>query len=217
MEGVAANTLTACKDGEDKLDLARTGFQAIEEQADAIGEATRQIGDRFQETYKIVGMMEDIADQTELLALNAALEAAGAGEGGKRFSVVAEETRRLALRATEAAGDIRTRMEDIQKSVMETTRAAEKGKEKVADGGRAILEVTDALSKISSFAGSTSIAVSEITISTGQQNSASAELASSIIEVRDVAGKVEQGAKEIQNAIAELRFFSEALRETVEK
>lgn len=73
------------------------------------------------------------------------------------------------------------------------------------------------MSKISSFAGSTSIAVSEITISTGQQNSASAELASSIIEVRDVAGKVEQGAKEIQNAIAELRFFSEALRETVEK
>jgi methyl-accepting chemotaxis protein len=217
VDEVAEKTLTACQDGDQKLEEARAGFKGIEQQVEVIEESTRRIEDRFQEIYKIMGWMEDIAEQTELLALNAALEAAGAGEQGLRFSVVAVSLKKLAIRAAEAAKEIRALIENIQSATVESTRVAMGGREKVAAGGNAIMAVVESLKNISSFAGSTTSAVREISLSTNQQTNASEQLASSISEVQKVARQVEEGAKEIEASIAELRDFSEGLRTTVEK
>ncbi len=217
VDDVASKTLNACHDGQGKLDQAQADFQGITEQVDAIRDAMVMLEDRFKETYRIVELMEKVAEQTELLAINATLEAAGAGTEGRRFSVVAMATRTLAIKARDATKEIRALVETIQEATMKSTRIAEGGREKVAAGGSAIEGVVDALKTISSLAGSTSSATREITLSTGHQTSASEQLATAISEVSEIASQVEKGANEIESAIGELRNFAETLRTTVEE
>jgi len=217
MDDVASKTLNACHDGEGKLDQAQTDFQGITEQVDAIRDAMVMLEDRFKETYRIAELVEKVAEQTELLAMNATLEAAGAGAEGRRFSVVAMATRTLAIKAKEATKEIRALVETIQEATMKSTRIAEGGREKVAAGASAIEGVVDALKTISSLAGSTSSATREITLSTGHQTSASEQLATAISEVSEIASLVEEGASEIESAIGELRNFAETLRTTMEE
>lgn len=217
VDEVASKTLNACQDGKRKLDQAQTDFQGIAVQVNAIRAAMVMLEDRFRETYRIVELIEKIAEQTELLALNATLEAAGAGAEGRRFSVVAEATRALALRATESTKEIRALVETIQKATLKSTRIAEDGQEKVAAGGSAIEGVADSLMTILWLAESTSSAAHDITDSTEHQTSASEQLATAISEVSEVASQVEEGANEIESAIGELRNFAETLRTTVEQ
>ena len=216
VEGIAASSFAASQDGERKLDQAGTGFAGITAQVDAIGRAMRELEDQFQAVYKIVSLITEIAEQTELLALNASLEAAGAGAAGRRFMVVAEATKRLAGRAGEATAQIRTLVESIQRATRETIRLAEGGQDKVASGGGLISAAADAIKNISSLAQSTSKAVAEISLSTEQQTKGSQQLAGSISEIQDVARQVETGAKEIQAAITELQSFAETPQATVE-
>ncbi len=214
VNNAASSTLEACREGEGKLDQARDEFAGIAQRVKDISDSMARLEDRFSETYKIVEWMEDVAEQTELLSLNASLEAAGAGEEGRRFGVVAEATRRLAARSAEAAGEIRELIASIQLETRETSDKARKGEEKVESGAEAINLVLDSFLSISSFAESTSSTAKEITLSTRQQTTASEELAASIAEVQEVAERVEKGAKEIVEAIDELGGFSRALKET---
>lgn len=216
VDDVASSSLSACQDGESKLGEARSGFEAIADQVRSYQAAMKELEDRFLDTYKIVEWIEDVSEQTELLALNAALEAAGAGVEGKRFQVVAQANRRLALRSEEAAKEIRSLIETIQTATLESMRIAQGGGEKISSGSAAITAAVKALNHISGFARSTSTSVKEITMSTDQQSQASEQLASSIDEVRKVARKVEDGAHQIENAISELRDFADSLRQTVE-
>jgi len=212
----ADNTLSLCREGEHKLAGAREEFQDIEQQSIAIEEAMQQLETRFEEIFKVVELMEEIADQTELLALNASLEAAGAGAQGRRFFVVAEETGRLAGRAGQATGDIRTLVESIRETVQESTGAVRMGNKKVAEGGSVIEDVGKSILDISGAAESTSSSVREIQNSTAQQTSATEQLASSISEVKEVAGQVDESARKIQTAISELRDLAQTLRATMQ-
>jgi len=217
VDEVASSTLTACQDGEVKLNQARTEFQGIAQQTEDISEKMKNLDEKFREIYKIMELIESIADQTDLLALNAALEAVGAGKHGKRFMVVAQSTRRLANKSSEAAQEIRNLVETIQKSTVEAKSVAEEGKEKVVTGGKAIEKVTEAFKSISSFASSTSSAVNEISVTTVQQTTGSEQLADAINEILEVAKKVEGSAKGIETTIAGLSNFAETLRASTQK
>ncbi len=210
-------TLSACREGKALLDGAGGEFESISTQAGEISRAMRDLEQSFNETYKIVEWIEDVAEQTELLSLNAALEAAGAGELGKRFGVVAEATRRLAARSAEAAGEIRSLILSIQDRALEASEAAAGGESRVEEGARSIREVAEAFANISRLAESTSNSANEITLSTRQQSTASEELASSIAEVRDVAKRVEEGSREVAASISMIKEFADHLRITIEK
>jgi len=215
VEGIAASTFAASQEGERKLEQSRTGFAQIAAQVEAIRQAMRELQDQFQAVYKIVSMITEIAEQTELLALNASLEAAGAGTAGRRFMVVAEATKRLAGRAGEATRQIRGLVERIQRATVESSRLAEGGREKVAAGSNWIAEAAAAIQNISSLARSASLAASEITVSTRQQTTGSEQLAGSIAEIHEVARRAEAGARQIQAAITELQSFAEILQQTI--
>jgi methyl-accepting chemotaxis protein len=216
VETVATDTLTACREGEGRLAEALSGFEEIYGQSQAIVTAMDALEDRFAETFKIAEWMDEIADQTQLLALNAELEAAGAGAEGRRFAVVAEATRRLAARAAEATGQIRGLIRAIQDATNQAMTFARQGKDKVDAGGGAVTATGFALTNISSFAATTSTAVREISRSTEQQTAASEQLAAAVKEVAEVAQRVEAGAMEIQAAISRLADFSDSLRKMVE-
>jgi methyl-accepting chemotaxis protein len=210
------STLEACKVGEERLIKAENAFSQIATQVSEISKAMSRLENEFQETFKVVEWMEDLADQTELLALNASLESAGAGVQGQRFGVVADATRRLSNRSADAAKEIRMLIESIQTVTIDSIRTAEGGEKKVEEGAQSIINVVDAFEDISSFAQSVSNTAHEITLSTSQQTSASTQLASSIGEVRTVALKVEDGAREIESAVSELRALAEELSLSIE-
>lgn len=214
---IAASTLQACTDGGIRLEDAQSGFVSIAEQADSMLSSMEDLDGRFRETYAIVKWTEEIAEQTEMLSLNAALEAVGAGAEGHRFAVVAEATRRLALRAVKGARNIKNMVENIQNATLESIKSATSGKEKVAAGGQAVDKAMDALKNISSLASTTSSIVHEITLSTRQQSLASEQLTASFREVNEVAKMVEDSAKKIESAINRLQGFAESLRHNVEK
>lgn len=216
VDEIAHSTLGACRQGDEKLLQVRSGFNGIAEQVQAILAAMRELEDRFQAIFKMVAMTGEIAEQTELLALNAALEAAGAGVAGQRFMVVADATKRLANRAAGASREIRELVKTIQQATLETVRIAAGGQEKVVAGATVMAEAMEAIRSISTLADSTSRAVGEITLSTKQQTAGSEQLADAVAEVHEVARRAEAGAKQIQTAIAELQSFAEALRATVE-
>lgn len=213
----AESTVGACRQGESLLARAEASFNEISVEAERNRAAMRELHDRFQKTYKIVEFIEEVADQTELLALNASLEAAGAGESGRRFSVVAEAVHQLAVRSAQSAGQIRDLINVIENATDESIRRAEAGKARVEEGGQVIAMIMESLHVILDFAAGTSRSAKEISLSTDQQSSASEMLAQSITEVSDVAGRVEDGARQIQSAIAELKTFADSLRATVAK
>ena len=213
----AENTVGACRQGENLLARAQTSFQNISAETDRIRDAMRDLHERFQKTYKIVEFIEEVADQTELLALNASLEAAGAGESGRRFAVVAEAVHQLAIRAAQSAGQIRDLITVIEKATDRSIEMAEAGRTRVEEGGEIIATTMESLYTILRFAAGTSRSAKEISLSTDQQSTASEQLAASIQEVHDVAARVEEGAREIQSAIADLKVFADSLRQTVEE
>jgi len=217
VDQVSAGTLQACEDGQQKLSTAVAGFENIRDQMTSITTAMERLEDRFQELGKITGMIEDVAEQTELLALNAALEAAGAGDQGRRFGVVAQATRRLATRASEATIEIRNLIGALRDATLQAIQMAERGHSTVESGRTLIDEVTKAIEQISAQASNTSLAVREITLSTQQQTSASEQMAHTIAEVNEVAKQVAEGAKEIERIFNDLSKFTQSLHGLVGK
>ncbi len=212
----SASTLKACENGERTLQQMHHKFEQMSSQSQAIVETTAGLREMFQRTYEIVKVIEDIADRTELISLNALIEAVGAGASGKRFTIVAEETRKLARYANETVKDIRGLVESMQNTTFQAAEKAGTGAEMTEEGREAVEAVGKSLGSISEMASSTSALVTEITYSTNQQSTVSQQLSQSISEVKDVAAQVEQGAKEIENAVTNLKSFAKSLRETVE-
>jgi len=217
MDGVASSTFSSSQEGKQKLERSQQEFNAITEQMDAIQKAMTELEVRFRETYTIVALIKDMAEKTEILSLNASIEAAGAGLEGRRFMVVAEETRLLATKSAEAVKQIKDLVAEIQQATVESISVTEQGKSKVLSGGKTIASALETLKAISSFAESTFSAVKEITTSTAQQTKASEQLAGSVGEIYDVSKQVEKGAQEINSAITALQGFAESLRKTVEQ
>jgi len=217
MDGVASSTFSSSQEGKQKLERSQKEFNAITEQMDAIQKAMTELEVRFRETYIIVALIKDMAEKTEILSLNASIEAAGAGLEGRRFMVVAEETRLLATKSAEAVKQIKDLVAVIQQATVESISVTEQGKSKVLSGAKTIASALETLKAISSFAESTFSAVKEITASSGQQTKASEQLAGSVGEIYDVSKQVEKGAQEINAAITALQGFAESLRKTVEQ
>ncbi len=213
---VSGEALAACQGGESTVKRARDDFGRIARQVSEVSALMRRLEGDFGRTLRIVDLLEDIAEQTDILAVNAALEAAGAGEHGRRFGAVAAATRRLAQRSADAAGEVKALVEQIQAATREAAEQAQDGERQVQAGSGAMVEVVTTFADISSLAETTALSAREITVATREQESASEQLAASMVEVQKVAAGVEKGAREIESAVSELRRFAESLKSEVE-
>ncbi|MGD0355390.1 MAG: methyl-accepting chemotaxis protein [Dehalococcoidia bacterium] len=128
------DTSGAAQKGADMVQNTIKGMENIMKTIDSASEKVSGLGDRSREIGKIVATINDIADQTNLLALNAAIEAARAGEQGRGFAVVADEVRKLAERASSSTKEIEELINNIQNGVQDTISAMTKGTEEVASG-----------------------------------------------------------------------------------
>ncbi|MBE0499830.1 MAG: methyl-accepting chemotaxis protein [Desulfuromonadales bacterium] len=216
VEAMAQTAGAASVSGKEAVGDAISGMLSLREQVQSIAEAMLELGEDSQKIGGIVDIIDEISDQTNLLSLNAAIEAAGAGEAGKRFSVVANEVKRLAERTVDATGQIKALIGQIQKATNATIMLTEDGTKGVDAASELVTRVSIELDNINRSVGETQAAAGEIKLSTQQQTTASEQMVETIAEVRDVAMQVAESAHETTQAIGELTSLAERLKVMVE-
>ena len=170
-----------------RLDEIRADNQGNIAEIVTLGAKSRQIS-------KVMEIINAIADQTKMIAFNAALEASSAGEAGKRFSVVASEIRRLADSVTDSTGDIETKVQEIQDSISRLVITSEKGAATIGAGMEAGTQTAHDLDDLVEAAGQTRSSARQISISTQQQKTASDQV---VIALREIVSASTQTAQAI--------------------
>lgn len=217
VEQLAGHADTASGAGQQAVAEAVDGMTRLKGQVVSIAEAMLQLGENSQKVGGIIDIIDEISDQTNLLSLNAAIEAAGAGEAGKRFSIVANEVRRLADRTAEATNQVKALIVQIQQATNSTIMLTEEGTKGVDAASALVANISQALGKINRAVAETTGAASEIKLMTQQQTTASEQMAETIAEVRDVATQVAVSSQETTQALGELIALAERLQDLVEE
>lgn len=209
---VASRTLASSRAGTEAMQqlLARMGEIRADNQKSL--DEILALGTRSKEIGKFMELINAVADQTKLIAFNAALEASSAGDAGKRFSVVASEIRRLADSVTESTREIEEKMQDIQDTIARLVVASEKSSSTIA-GGLASSESTAAiLDELEQAAGQTTSAAQKISLSTQQQKTASVQVVQALHEIAEASSHTSSAVTAISEISAALLSMAQTLR-----
>ncbi|MFL6238789.1 MAG: methyl-accepting chemotaxis protein [Actinomycetes bacterium] len=211
----AGETLRHAEEGRSAVSASVAAMDTIAGRVDQIAARALGLGEKSQEIGRILTVIDDLAEQTNLLALNAAIEAARAGEHGRGFAVVASEVRKLAERAQESTGQIQAIVAEIQAETNATIIASEEGSKEVRTGTELARGVVEALERISGMVDETTTAAKEISIATQQQRSASDQVVSAMTQVSDVSRQYAVGSKQAAAAAAQLNVLAAELRSSI--
>jgi methyl-accepting chemotaxis protein len=192
-------------------------MNSIAERVKASAGTVENLGAQSDQIGEIVGTIEDIADQTNLLALNAAIEAARAGEQGRGFAVVADEVRALAERTTKATREIGTMIKSIQQQTREAVNSMEEGVNEVDRGTAEAAKSGHALEEILEQINAVSMQVNQIATAAEEQTGTTNEISNNIQTITDVIRGTAEVAKNSAHAAGELSEMAEELRNIVGK
>lgn len=207
--GLAAESLNNTKTGANSVELVTNKMQEINADNQNNIKDIIELGKKSEEINKVMVIINNIADQTKLIAFNAALEASSAGEAGKRFGVVAAEIRRLADSVLASTGETESKIREIQEAVNNMVIASEKSSKGIQDGLIYSTETAQKLAKIVTGAQETADAAKQISLSTQQELSATEQVLTALKEI-------ELGAKQAATSIGQIGFISKDL-ETLSK
>jgi methyl-accepting chemotaxis protein len=202
---IAENATTQAELAQRAEESGNAGKAAVEEAVQGVEEVRKRIagiasraeilGTRSKEIYRVLDLITEIAQETHILSLNAAIEAAAAGDHWRRFSVVAEEVRRLAQRSQESVDSVRNLLDEFASSIRATVVATEEGTKeasRVLERARAAADAIEALREAS---GDSARVAREISLATQQQNAASDEVVLTLKEVSHVVQRMADGLK----------------------
>ena len=181
------------------------------------GETVKELGSSSEKIGEIIHVINDIADQTNLLALNAAIEAARAGEQGRGFAVVADEVRKLAERTTGATKEIAEMIVQLQKGTQDTVASIESGVEEVETGKKLASEAGDAIQLIVKTSQRVLDLVSQVATASEEQAATAEEISRNIESINMVAHESASGVEEIAKATEDLNRLTENLQQLVEQ
>jgi methyl-accepting chemotaxis protein len=207
-------TQTAMK-GAEVVEHAIQSIQRIAIKVQQSAKTVASLGTRSEQIGNIVGTIEDIADQTNLLALNAAIEAARAGEQGRGFAVVADEVRALAERTTRATHEIGEMIKTIQKETQAAVGAMEDGVIEVEKGTEDASRSGQALEEIISQVDDLSSQIHQIATAAEQQTATTHEISKSMYQINEVVRDASKSSQDTAGAANELATMAEELKRIV--
>jgi methyl-accepting chemotaxis protein len=214
---VATRTSDSTRTGDSKVQSAREAIEATREQVDEVVAHMLGLGRKSQEIGGIVDIVGELAEQTNILAINATIEAIGAGDAGRRFRVVADEIRKLADRVGASARSIRVLIEEVRAAANTTVMATEDGAKAVAASTQRFVDVGTSFAQIREYVGSTAAAAREIEMSTRQQTTAMEQVSHAMGGVSDTAREVATSAEQTLRTATELASVAEGLLRLVER
>ena len=209
--GISSETAQAAGAGEKIVQRAQESVGGIRKQVDLIVNHMLDLGRKSQQIGGIVDIINELSEQTNILAINATIEAAGAGESGRRFAVVADEIRKLADRVGGSTKDVRSLIEEIRAAVNATVMATEGGTKAVEAGTREFGEVTHSLHQIAAMVVTTSDAAREIELSTKQQTTAVEQVNAAVTNVAQVSKEAEASTSQAMQTASQLARLSRNL------
>ena len=213
---IAAQTAIGASSGEQTVTKANESIGGIKRQVDLIVTNMLDLGKKSQQIGGILEIINELAEQTNILAINATIEAAGAGENGKRFAVVADEIRKLADRVGGSTKEIRGLIDDIRAAVNTTVMTTEGGTKAVEAGALQFSEVAIAFRQIVSLVGTTTEATREIELSTKQQSTAVSQVNIAVSNVAQAARETEVSSSKTLQTATELTNLSRDLLRLVQ-
>ncbi len=216
MEASRNNGSIAKKGGEVVLETVE-GMNRIAEVVKDSAETVKKLGQSSEQIGEIIQVIDDIADQTNLLALNAAIEAARAGEQGRGFAVVADEVRKLAERTTKATKEIALMIKQIQKDTEGAVLSMEKGTSEVEKGKELADKAGSSLNEIISGADKVSDIIVQVAAASEQQSSAAEQISKNIESISSVTQESSAGVQQIARAAEDLNRLTQNLGKLISR
>jgi CHASE3 domain sensor protein len=213
---IANQTANQARVGDATVTRGTEAVGAIKRQVDAIVSHMLELGKKSQQIGAVLDIVSELAEQTNILAINATIEAAGAGESGRRFGVVADEIRKLADRVGGSTKEIRGLIDDVRAAVNTTVMTTETGSKAVEAGSEQFSEVAGAFRHISGQVLTTTQAAREIELSTKQQATAVEQVNIAITNVAQASKESEVSTGQTLRTASELASLSRDLMRLVE-
>ncbi len=234
MEELSASSTQIADHSQSVVDVANLTLDSSRRGADAMQELEQrmtgihsdyaqslqdilELGNQSKEISKVMDLINNVADQTKLIAFNAALEASSAGEAGKRFSVVAGEIRRLADSVTESTRSIEERIQAIQSSISRLVLTSEKAVNSVQSGMDVSAATASELNELVDAATRTSNAAQQISLSTKQQKTASSQVVIALRDIANASATNAQSVRSISDISEELLGMAQTLNQLMQE
>ena len=212
---VARQSRQAAESGLQAVQDAIGGMNAIRDQIQETSKRIKRLGESSQEIGEITELISDITEQTNVLALNAAIQAASAGDAGRGFSVVAEEVQRLAERSADATRQIATLVKTIQTDTQDAVAAMERSTQGVVEGAQLSDRAGTALTEIDSVSRQLAQLIEQISVSTSAEAGQANEVAGNIQHIFATTEHTGESTRSTAQQVRELARMADELRQSV--
>ncbi len=212
---VALRSVQIASNGADVVNRSIEGMDTIREQIQETSKRIKRLGESSQEIGNIVSLINDIADQTNILALNAAIQASMAGEAGRGFAVVADEVQRLAERSASATKQIETLVKTIQTDTNEAVISMEQTTSEVVRGANLAKDAGVALDEIQSVSNNLAKLIASISESAKLQSASAGHIATTMNVVQEITSQTTTATFDTARSVSELANMADSLRQSV--